>query len=197
MVRHQLGPVRDLDVQIQRMRDIAASSGVADAAIDPYVAWLEVQRESVRLSARQKRLNHGALGPSSNACSGSTNGPPTSASNPTVSTLPCSKIRSAPGCCARSTNSQTRGRRRHRARGAELHAVRIRAKRLRYTAEFFEPAYGKPAQRLVERVVALQDLLGNLQDGVVSREHIARKQSNVGRRLARVDLARPGPDGSV
>ena len=60
----------------------------------------------------------------------------------------------------------------NQAPAAEMHAVRIRAKRLRYMAEFFEPAYGKPAHWLVERVVALQDLLGNLQDGVVSRELI-------------------------
>ena len=53
-----------------------------------------------------------------------------------------------------------------------LHAVRIRAKRLRYAAEFFEVVYGKPAQRLVERAVALQDLLGDLQDGVVSGQQI-------------------------
>ena len=44
---NQLGPVRDLDVQIQRMRDTAAELGVAEA-LDPYGAWLEVQREPAR-----------------------------------------------------------------------------------------------------------------------------------------------------
>ena len=76
------------------------------------------------------------------------------------------------------------------APAADMHAVRIRAKRLRYTAEFFEPAYGKPAQRLVERVVALQDLLGNLQDGVVSRERIhGAVQSSAGAWPAQTSLA--------
>src|SRR5262249_35476466 len=41
-----------------------------------------------------------------------------------------------------------------------------RAKWLRYTAEFFEPAYGQPARRLAQRAVVLQDLLGDFQHGV-------------------------------
>jgi triphosphatase len=55
---------------------------------------------------------------------------------------------------------------------ADLHAVRIRAKRLRYTVEFYVPVYGRPAERFVRGVVALQDALGNLQDAVVSGQHI-------------------------
>jgi CHAD domain-containing protein len=54
----------------------------------------------------------------------------------------------------------------------EFHAVRIRAKRLRYTAEFFEPIYGKPARRVIQSATDLQDLLGDLQDGVVLTQHI-------------------------
>ena len=50
--------------------------------------------------------------------------------------------------------------------------MRIRAKRLRYAAEFFEVAYGKAAQRLAELLVSLQDMLGDLQDGVVSGQRI-------------------------
>jgi CHAD domain-containing protein len=54
----------------------------------------------------------------------------------------------------------------------DLHKVRIRAKRLRYAAEFFVVAYGKPAQRLAELLVSLQDRLGDMQDGVVSGQRI-------------------------
>src|SRR5438105_6336551 len=49
-----------------------------------------------------------------------------------------------------------------------LHALRIRAKRLRYTVEFLEPIYGKPARAYAKRLVALQDLLGSHQDDVVA-----------------------------
>jgi CHAD domain-containing protein len=53
-----------------------------------------------------------------------------------------------------------------------LHQVRIRAKRVRYTVEFFVPVYGEPAELVVKRAVALQDLLGAVQDGVVARRQM-------------------------
>ena len=49
-----------------------------------------------------------------------------------------------------------------------LHALRIRAKRLRYTVEFIGPIYGKPARAYAKRLVALQDVLGAHQDDVVA-----------------------------
>ena len=49
-----------------------------------------------------------------------------------------------------------------------LHALRIRAKRLRYTVEFLEPLYAKPARAYAKRLVALQDVLGRHQDDVVA-----------------------------
>lgn len=68
-----------------------------------------------------------------------------------------------------------RRRRRVVARGAklaeagveELHALRIAAKKLRYAAEFFAPAFahGKRARAFAASVAALQDLLGEVNDG--------------------------------
>ena len=49
-----------------------------------------------------------------------------------------------------------------------LHALRIRAKRLRYTVEFLEPIYHKQARAYAKRLVALQDVLGRHQDDVVA-----------------------------
>ena len=44
---------------------------------------------------------------------------------------------------------------------AALHAIRIRAKRLRYAAEIFAPLYpGKPTNRFIRRLGRLQDRLG-------------------------------------
>jgi triphosphatase len=55
-----------------------------------------------------------------------------------------------------------------------LHAVRIEAKRLRYAAEFFAPLYPpRPVRRFVRRVTALQDRLGQLNDGTVAAELMA------------------------
>jgi CHAD domain-containing protein len=51
-----------------------------------------------------------------------------------------------------------------------LHALRIACKRLRYTLEFFLEVLGADAKALIKEVVALQDHLGAVQDGVVAGE---------------------------
>jgi CHAD domain-containing protein len=51
---------------------------------------------------------------------------------------------------------------------AQLHAVRIRAKRSRYAAEAVAPALGHRAKRFAKAVAALQDVLGDHQDAVVA-----------------------------
>ncbi len=52
----------------------------------------------------------------------------------------------------------------------QLHAVRIRAKRLRYAAEAVAPLIGKPARDLGEAAAALQDVLGEHNDAVVAAQ---------------------------
>jgi CHAD domain-containing protein len=63
----------------------------------------------------------------------------------------------------------------------ELHAIRIRAKRLRYAAEAVSPLLGKPARDLGEAAAGLQDVLGRHNDAVVAgrwlREAAARARS--------------------
>lgn len=56
-----------------------------------------------------------------------------------------------------------------RDRDLSLHEVRKSAKRLRYAAETVQPVYGKRATRLAARAEALQELLGEHQDSLVSR----------------------------
>ena len=52
---------------------------------------------------------------------------------------------------------------------AELHQLRLKAKRLRYAAEVFAPlSAGRPARKFLKRVAALQQALGLLNDGVVA-----------------------------
>lgn len=52
----------------------------------------------------------------------------------------------------------------------ELHALRIQAKRLRYTAEFVRGLYAPRAvRRYVTALKAIQDILGTLNDAVVAR----------------------------
>ncbi len=49
-----------------------------------------------------------------------------------------------------------------------LHAMRIRAKRVRYAAEAVAPVFGRRAREFAEAAVALQDVLGEHQDAVVA-----------------------------
>ena len=51
-----------------------------------------------------------------------------------------------------------------------LHEVRKDAKRARYAAEAVRPVFGRPAHRFATAMEQLQESLGDVQDGVVSRE---------------------------
>ena len=51
---------------------------------------------------------------------------------------------------------------------ADLHAVRIKAKRARYAAELAAPVVGRAAERFVDKAKKLQDILGEHQDAVVA-----------------------------
>ena len=53
---------------------------------------------------------------------------------------------------------------------SELHVVRIKAKRARYSAELAGPEAGHPAERFVGRVKKLQDILGEHQDAAVAEK---------------------------
>jgi CHAD domain-containing protein len=55
---------------------------------------------------------------------------------------------------------------------ADLHAVRIKAKRARYAGELAVPEAGHPAERFVDRMKELQDVLGEHQDAVVAEARL-------------------------
>jgi CHAD domain-containing protein len=57
---------------------------------------------------------------------------------------------------------------------AELHAVRIRAKRARYAAEAVAPAFGKKAEEFAKAAADLQDVLGEHQDAVVAQDWLRK-----------------------
>jgi CHAD domain-containing protein len=177
----QLGPVRDLDVQLQRMRTTASALSLSDS-LGPYEGWLEEQHQQARTKLAEafesrrfgvlvqhlQRLDEWTLDQN----------PPVLADGPR-------RLRRAYKQLHKRADAVD-----DQSPAADLHAIRIRAKRLRYTAEFFELVYGKPARRLAECVVKLQDLLGNLQDGVVSRELMhAAVQSSAGAWAAQTTLA--------
>jgi CHAD domain-containing protein len=55
-------------------------------------------------------------------------------------------------------------------RDAGLHEARKAYKRARYAVEVLAPEAGRPAKRLVKRLKALQDVLGDHQDSVITRQ---------------------------
>ena len=61
-----------------------------------------------------------------------------------------------------------------------LHSARKAGKRFRYAAELSEPALGKKAAKSVEHGKALQELLGEHQDSVVSAEFLRRQGAAAG-----------------
>ena len=159
----QLGQARDLDVQIQRLRASGATLRASDA-LEPYAAWLAEQRQhalaaltealgSARFDELVERLNSFDVW--------------TLVADPPLADDARARLRRVHKKLDRRARKAGK-----RAAPPELHAVRIAAKRLRYAAEFCAPLYGKPATRLIKRLTAVQDLLGDLQDGVVSGERI-------------------------
>ena len=182
-IASQLGAARDLDVQVRRLRDTAAELGLSEALV-PYGAWLEEQRqraqaefvsasESPRFEQLRKQLHQQQEW----------------SPNPEVD---APLFDDAPRRLRRTYRQLRKYAKRidAHAPATELHKARIRAKRLRYAAEFFEVAYGTPAQRLAKLVVSLQDRLGDLQDGVVSGERIHQAvQTEAGAWPAETSLA--------
>ena len=55
---------------------------------------------------------------------------------------------------------------------AELHAVRIKVKRARFTAELAQAIVGRPAERFAAKAHNVQDILGEHQDAVVAEQRI-------------------------
>ena len=62
----------------------------------------------------------------------------------------------------------------------QLHRVRILAKRVRYAVEASIPAAGEPAAACATRIIALQAVLGEQHDAVVTREWLRRHAGEAG-----------------
>jgi triphosphatase len=64
----------------------------------------------------------------------------------------------------------------------ELHGLRLKAKRMRYAAEIFAPLYpGKAVRRFIQRLAAVQDALGVLNDRTTAEKLLAELGGPVGR----------------
>jgi CHAD domain-containing protein len=160
-----LGPVRDLDVQIDWLEHRAREFPVEDRPVFRRIeAALQRRRETARRqmlealdSDRYARFVERtsawlARGPGDHPERGRR-----------------SAKRTAPRLIQRRMKKLLRAGATLRADGSpvDYHRVRILAKRARYTLEFHAERYGKPARRVLRRLVRVQDLLGEHQDIVV------------------------------
>jgi len=158
-----LGHVRDVDVQLERVRKfVERQRGQRRRRLQPYVEFLQRMRDERRpvllkqLESRRYFRLLRQLETYAASTPGTEHGERLAAAG------------------ARAVRHAVRRLERRAARvGArpsaeELHAVRLRAKRVRYVCELLRPLTGAAGRRFVRRMVGIQDLLGAHNDAVVA-----------------------------
>ncbi|MGH3717694.1 MAG: CHAD domain-containing protein [Pseudonocardiaceae bacterium] len=166
-----LGPVRDADVLLERLRGRAAAfDDTSGEAVETLIEALVADREAARaemLAVLNSRRYTALLRRLATAVSRPLPAPPDPAAAPPLVELVRTEYRRLSKAV--------------RAAGEDppdevLHALRIQGKRLRYTGELVAAAGRKPVRKsvreLVESTVALQDVLGEHQDACVARHRV-------------------------
>src|SRR5579875_2904534 len=165
-IARQLGAVRDLDVQLEELRELAGATAHPDAApLAHLVALLETVRDEARRgllesldSARWERLTAALLALARHGPGGRAREAGTPAAL-AVPALLAARHRPTPRAARRARRTGT---------GEDFHRVRIGAKRLRYSVEFTAPLYGDAATRFAQELAGLQELLGTMHDAEVA-----------------------------
>ena len=163
-----LGGVRDTDVMLARLRDHAIAAGEADR-VDSLLAQLDHARDEQRTilldamgSPRYTRLldelvdlvNRPSPRPRRAAWRASRHAPD-------LTNRSWKKLRRTVQALPDNPSDD------------QLHAVRKRAKHLRYAVEAVEPVTGAKTNRLARRATQLQDVLGEHHDAVVAAQWLA------------------------
>jgi CHAD domain-containing protein len=162
-----LGPVRDADVLIDRLRAHAVAFGdTGRDAVETLIETLVADRETARaemLAVLSSRRYTALLRQLAGAVSR-----PLPAATGRKSTTPLVEL---------VRIEYRRLSKAVQAAGEDppdevLHALRIHGKRLRYTGELAATSGRKPVRKLVESTVALQDVLGEHQDACVAQHRV-------------------------
>jgi CHAD domain-containing protein len=158
-----LGTARDLDVQIAYFNNKTAALDARDRKLlAQFISHLRTQRDTVQQmvlselsSARYleliRQLQQAAQDPS------------VVESPLTVRQLAKRAFKKLRKAISRLGPSPT---------DAQLHTIRMKAKRTRYAAELARGSVGKPAARFMKVARAVQDLLGLHQDAIQAEHHI-------------------------
>jgi CHAD domain-containing protein len=162
-------PVRDLDVYLIGLDDMAAGLASADPHdLDPFRSFLVRHRAGERRrlvrglrSRRFEQLMDGWGKALAQATVGADSGPP-------VATLARQRVKRVFRRVVRLGEQITAG-----SPSEQVHALRKRCKELRYLLEVFRPLHAdQPHRLLVKELKALQDTLGEFQDGEVQRQAV-------------------------
>jgi CHAD domain-containing protein len=157
-----LGPARDLDVLLERLRGLVSGldtdAAGGEALVEKLEAQLEAARDAVLEALRSERYLLLLA-----RFSGDLESLHESASEVRLADIARAEAR--------------RLRRAYAQLGPEpederLHALRIKAKRVRYAAELAAQTEGKPLLALADAARELQDLIGTHQDAVVAEERV-------------------------
>ncbi len=176
---HALGPVRDLDVLLDRLRqDIAELDTAERSAAARLVSGLEVEHgearfemlavlDGERYEALVNALREAVRAPLPTAESGAHGRRELRA----LVAKQYRKLRSAVDAAGREPSDE------------RLHELRILGKRLRYTAELAEPALGKPMKKLLSAAKDFQDVLGAHQDACVAQQRVRDLLAGLGEQV--------------
>jgi triphosphatase len=185
-VAQALGEVRDLDVQIECFQAWKREADEESSGfLDRILTITHIRRAAARKnmlevldSVRYERLLSSfaemlRLGPAAELELAQTNGKdqasePVTAAAPALISDRYRKWRKAAKLLDETSSPEA------------FHDVRKKGKRLRYTLEFFSEVYGRPVQKLVKPLKALQDDLGDHQDAVVAAAYLRELGTTTG-----------------
>jgi CHAD domain-containing protein len=157
-----LGPHRDLDVLLERLREQAVALGPED---EEAAEWALAALERDRAEAREALLEalDGERYPALLlALDRSVDLPPVIAevSPAQIAAGEFAKLEKLLDKIGAESSDE------------DLHRLRIGAKKARYAAELAEPTVGKRARRFVESAKHMQDVIGTHQDAIVAEERL-------------------------
>ena len=174
----QLGPARDLDVLIERLRtEVAELDGPDAVPAGKIVMQLESEREAAQqdvLAALESPRYAELLA----LLEQTVDAPPVATSNVSLRQLASREFR--------KLDRQVKALGPTPSNDA-LHRTRIQAKRLRYATELSSQLLGKDGRAVVSAARRFQDVVGAHQDAVVAEDHIraaVRRARGVGSGLA-------------
>ncbi|WP_433506091.1 CHAD domain-containing protein [Pseudonocardia halophobica] len=162
-----LGPVRDLDVLLLRLRgEIATLPERERAAGAQLVASLDAERETARaamLAVLESGRYRALLERLADAIRLPLPTPSATQAQPELIDLVRAEVRRLRKAVRRAGDDPP---------DQTLHDLRILGKRVRYTGELVEPMLGARVKRLLKATAGLQEVLGDHQDACVAEERI-------------------------